>query len=67
MRVCDTDFRKFYRAVAEPVGVKQGQCGMLLSARNLLNAQGNSELLILFLLVLKWRNEDSNYSKGRKA
>ena len=58
MRTFDTDFRKFHETVAEPVEVKQGQLGVLLSVRSLLNAQGNSGLLILFLLILKWRNED---------
>lgn len=47
MRTCDTDFRKFHRTGTEPVGVKQGQFGVLLSARSLLNTQGNSGLLIL--------------------
>lgn len=58
MRTFDTDFRKFHKTLAEPIGVKQGQLGVLLSVRSLLNAQGNSGLFILFLLILKWRNED---------
>lgn len=58
MRTFDTDFRRFHKTVAEPVGVKRGLLGVLFSARSLLNAQENSGLLILFLSILKWRNED---------